>query len=198
MRFGVRDLLLATTLVAIYAAGFAHLSRLGGQPLRPGELIGGLVMLTTMAATTLWMGWRSYRRAGEPLAAWRMANWWLPHAMFLLMFAGYVGVCTWRGSALGVSFPLIIAFQQFAFVFNQRVQLSREGVLLGLGFIPWDEGQFVLAEGATHLDLSISGRLFPPRVPIKKHRLKVPAEKRGEVREALAVIRAAQEQAGAD
>lgn len=33
MRFGIRDLLLATTLVAINAAAFAHLSRIGGQPL---------------------------------------------------------------------------------------------------------------------------------------------------------------------
>ncbi|QDT69605.1 hypothetical protein MalM25_25440 [Planctomycetes bacterium MalM25] len=189
MRCGIRDLMLATTLVAIYAAGFAHLARLGGQPVRFHEMLGGLVMVSTMGATVLWLGRRSYRRAGEPLVAWRSANWWAPHTMFLLMFAGYLGLCTWRGSTLGIIFPLMMAFQQFAFLFHQRIQLSREGLLLGLAFIPWDECKLVPVEGVAHFELSTTGRLFPPRWPIKKQRLAVPAEVHEAVLEALAEIR---------
>lgn len=188
MRFGIRDLLLAMTIVAAYTVGFCYLARLGDQSMRRGEWRLGLVMLTTMAITTLWIGHRSHRRAGEPLVAWQSLTWWAPQAIFLSVFLGYLGFCTWRDATLGIALPLMMAFQQFAFLFNQRIQLSREGLLLGLAFIPWDECELAPVEGETFLELSAAGRLLPPRWPIKKHRVPMPLEEREAILAALAEI----------
>lgn len=147
-------------------------------------------MMTTMTATILWIGRRSRQRAGTPLVAWPMSNWWAPHLCFLTMYAGYLGFCTWLGSALRILLQLVIAFQQLAFFFNRWIELSRDGVLFGLGFISWDRCEMRLVKEETHVDFSIHGRLSPPQWPVKKQRLAVPAEKRDEVREALTLVRA--------
>ena len=186
IRFTITDLLLATTLVAFYAAGFSVLSQLESDRPFAGEAVGAIILVATMAATTLLMAQRGRRRLGEPLVRWKVHRWWIPHLMFLTISFGYIAVCVWRGRSSGAIFPLVFAAQQFLFLFNRWIVLGENGVMLGMGFVPWKECLARIDEDANHVTYSHTGKLLPPRVPLKNSRLRFPPEQADEIRAILA------------
>ena len=183
MQFGIRDLLMATTIAAVYTAGYSYLLRLDGGSWRPNDLFGPLFMVAVMGATTLAMWRRSLSRLGNTLVEWRGRSW--PQLFFLLFFFSYLAFCTWRGKFVGAFFPMYLAWQQMVFLFSGQIKLGDNGALLGMQFVPWSECQVRIDEDNCQLEYSQSGQIWLPRYPITELRIPIPVEKIEAIRQVL-------------
>lgn len=179
MQFGIRDLLLLTTVVAIYAAGTAQLMRIDNNEASANiDWIIVIAYFLPCAAMTLVMGWRSRRRLGNLRVGWQNRYWWMPQIVFLVMFGGYVAGCTWWGRTLGLYLPFFFAIQQFFMLAQTRIALGENGVLMGTVFIPWQDCHIHLNTDKKQLEGWARGQLWPLRFPMTSMRTPTPDEHR--------------------
>ncbi|MEN0111713.1 MAG: hypothetical protein AAF805_13425 [Planctomycetota bacterium] len=127
MHFRIVDLLLATTLAAVYAAGASLLTPPTDATASAALLLSPMAI---MPLTVIGLSVASRRRLGRAAVNWRRRHWWAPHAAFVALF--FVGAVwsRWAEVPISILLPSCVAHHVLFFAMTP-IALGDAGLLLG-------------------------------------------------------------------
>lgn len=127
MRFGITDLLLMTTLVAVYATGWSFLP----PPPSYAYSYTFLVPMAFLAVIPIWafgLIVYNHRRLRRVFVSWRIERWWDAHLLFVTLFAVFIGAFVYYGIGSPTLLPMFIAYH-ILFLSVTPVAIGESGVL---------------------------------------------------------------------
>lgn len=139
MKFGVSDLLLATTLVGFYCGAMSFCN----QWLSIEQSLFLCVLTTIFTVSFLLRIRHALRNAGkEYLLLKRGYSWW-PHLFILSIYLACIGLASWQNQRVSFPHPLIpLVFHAVFSVPWRRLSVFQFGVLIGSTFFTWNDTHF--------------------------------------------------------
>ncbi len=141
MRFGIQDLLLLTTLAAVYCAGLMALPD-NAPPGFSSYLISAPLLLIPIGP--LRMARRRHRQLGFAKHRWRSKHWWVPHFAFASVFVVYVVWGVLYDMNAGPIMPMMSLTHHAMFFAWTPHAVGENGVLLGPSLLRWRDYRFAI------------------------------------------------------
>lgn len=139
MRFDLKELLLVTTIVALYAFGFQL------APIQEVKRIDALwIALPLIQVPGVYFAWCSRRRVGGVIASWRITRMRWAHLALAMMFVVFSAAFASQGLPGQVFLPTMTLTHHIMFAAMAGVAVGQRGVAFGPSFMPWSDFRFAL------------------------------------------------------
>lgn len=182
-QFRIADLMLATTLAAVYAAG-ASLT----APHTDG--VGRMAFyapLAIMPAAVIGLSFAARRQLGRATVTWRGRYWWGPHAAFVTLFVVGVAWSRWSGVSISILVPMCAAHHVLFFAMTPRA-LGEAGLLLGATLLRHADYELTLDENERRLRWRKRARRHVGWLHPTTGEIEVPEAKIAALRDAMAAL----------
>lgn len=188
MRFGIRDLFLTVTLVAIYAAMAG--AGLFGTLDRAMEIapITVIALIAVVGCCWLLCG-RFPSGGGDTFVSLRLCHGWRLHGWVAATTLAVALTYRWiesdgRGGPLQQVMPQVLVQSYLVLYFSSRVALCEHGVAVGWKLLPYGQHRFTIENTAASAVLVVDGGRGP--MSVRFSTIAIPPEDIDKVRAILA------------